>query len=82
MTFKALYCLLLSRNGKPCNRYLGDVEAGADVTLRFTCCGKHEGNINRIEFSQDKYGRIYYAPIDGKTEKKIYNDDNVRIQHV
>lgn len=82
MTFKALYCLLLSRNGRPCNKYLGDMEAGACVTVRFTCCGKHHNDINRIEFTQDKNGRITYAPIDGKTEKKIYNDDNVRIEHV
>jgi len=79
MVFKPLNCLLTSQNGRPCRRYLADLEAGVPVTLRFTCSGKHETENNRIEFSQDASGVVYYLPLDGKTEKKIYADDGVRV---
>jgi hypothetical protein len=75
--FKPLRCLLLS-NGKPCGRYLADLEAGVPVTIRFTCPGKHDDGHNRIEFSQDDKGVLFYTPLH-KGEKKLYVDDGVRV---
>jgi len=66
-------------NGKPCGRYLADVEAGVPVTMRFTCPIKHrhDDDCNRIEFTQDDSGLIAWKAITDD-EKKVYMDDGVR----
>lgn len=79
--FKPLRCQL-PVNGKPCGRYLADVEAGTPVTLRFTCPIKHrhDHGHNRIEFHQDEYGFVSYRALSVESEKdKVYIDDGVRI---
>ena len=53
--FRPLYCMLpkKDRPGALCRHYLGDVEIGKSVRLRFTC-PKHAGDpTNRIEFHID-----------------------------
>lgn len=75
--FKELHCLLLSKDGTVCNRYLGDLEANSKTTIRCTCAGKHRGN-NRIEFTQDENGLVSWRALP-KHEQKIYADNNIRI---
>jgi len=76
--FKPLRCLL-PVNGKPCGRYLADVEADVPVTLRFTCPIKHrhDDKCNRIEFTQNAHGFITYQAITDESNK-IYMDDGLR----
>ncbi len=79
MIFKNLCCLLPSaRKNGICGKHLADIEAGTEVTIRFTCPGKHSGNTDKIEFTQDQHGIITWQPIE-MNEKKIYEDDGSRI---
>lgn len=78
MVFKRINCLLPGKRGGICKRHLGDVEAGAAVTVRYTCSGKHSGDTDKIEFRQDDHGVIHWLPIP-MAEKKTYDDDGVRI---
>lgn len=77
--FKELHCLLESPQNGTCNAYLGDLEAGKEITVRFTCRCKHQTH-NRIEFHQTEDGIITWRALP-KDEKKSYSDDHMRIEN-
>jgi hypothetical protein len=83
MEFKSIYCLLPHRKGLPgpCGAYLGDIEAGRQVTVRFTC-RFHPQGANRIQFSQNAEGIVTYRELPKEEDKTYNSDDRVRIHDV
>lgn len=59
-----------------CNRFLGDIQTGADVTVDFLC-KNHKPSI-LVQISQSSNGILSYKQLN-KSEFRQYDDDGIRV---